>query len=339
MTREMDFRSLELRQVASYAAGSVVGISVAVAGFGAWAIIAQQLGVAAMSSLLLFVFSPWRPGLRFSRSAVRRLGGFGANVFGARFLFYLNRNVDNILIGRFIGPSALGRVCRLVQRDADAVQPDRRHPCQEVMLPALARSQAEPARLASMWLRANRDRCFGDGSRDVRPDGRRAGVRAGRPRRQLGSRNPDRARARLGGLAAVVAANERKCAAGARPRSVIARLRRGGRRRQRDCIRRRLAVRHSGRRNRLCDLEYLRGAVLHVGHCPLGGDRPPRRLAQPRGRGRGSCPDDCRRCRPQAVPARSGSRDCYATRSFSWPRESRCTSPSASGDHHRSPRN
>ncbi len=155
MTREMDFRSLELRQIASYAAGSVVGISVAVSGFGAWAIIAQQLGVAATSTLLLFVFSPWRPGLRFSSNAVRRLGGFGAKVFGARFLFYLNRNVDNILIGRFIGPAALG-VYAVSYNVMLMPFSQIAGPVQEVMLPALARSQAEPARLASMWLRANR---------------------------------------------------------------------------------------------------------------------------------------------------------------------------------------
>src|SRR5207253_3755859 len=48
LMRAMDFRSLELRFLVGVAAGAVVGIGVALAGFGPWALVAQELAVAAV---------------------------------------------------------------------------------------------------------------------------------------------------------------------------------------------------------------------------------------------------------------------------------------------------
>ena len=36
------------------------------------------------------------------------LGSFGMRVFGARFLGWGNQNMDNVLVGRYLGASALG---------------------------------------------------------------------------------------------------------------------------------------------------------------------------------------------------------------------------------------
>jgi O-antigen/teichoic acid export membrane protein len=155
LTREMDFRALELRQIISYLAGAVVGIGLAAAGYGAWAIIGQQLAIAFVASLVLVVMTPWRPSFAFSRESLRRLGSFGGRVFGARMLFYANRNTDNVLVGRFIGASALGAYSvaynvMLMPFNQIAA------PIQEVLLPAFARFQDEPRRIADIWLRANR---------------------------------------------------------------------------------------------------------------------------------------------------------------------------------------
>ena len=55
LVREMQFARLELRQIAATATGAVVGIGLALAGKGAWAIVGQILGEATMSTLLLWV--------------------------------------------------------------------------------------------------------------------------------------------------------------------------------------------------------------------------------------------------------------------------------------------
>jgi O-antigen/teichoic acid export membrane protein len=155
LTREMNFRSLELRQMLSYAAGAVVGIVLAARGAGAWALIGQQLTIAVASTVLLSVFSPWRPQLRFSLTSLRSMAGFSGRVFGTRLLFYFNRNVDNVLIGRFIGSAALGAYAMAYNVMLMPFS-NIASPIQDVLFPAFARMQDEPGRMARAWLRVNR---------------------------------------------------------------------------------------------------------------------------------------------------------------------------------------
>ena len=155
LTREMNFRSLELRKMISYLCAAVAGISVALAGYGAWAIIWQQLVGAVVSTTLLIVFSPWRPSFVYSLESLRRLGGFSASVFGARILFYFNRNADNLLIGRFLGPTALGAYTVSYNVMLTPMS-DVAEPVTEVLFPAFSRHQDEPSRIAAAWMRVNR---------------------------------------------------------------------------------------------------------------------------------------------------------------------------------------
>jgi len=155
LVREMDFRRLELRMMAGTATGAAVGIALALLGFGAWAIIGQQLAIAVASSVLLWAVSPWRPRLVFSLASLRSLGGFGANVFGQRLLYYLHRHAAHILIGRFIGAGALGAYT--LAYNVMLVPFSRiAGPVQEVLMPAFARLQSDPDRVAEAWVRATR---------------------------------------------------------------------------------------------------------------------------------------------------------------------------------------
>jgi O-antigen/teichoic acid export membrane protein len=155
LNRDMRFKSLELRMMAGTVAGGAVGIAVAFAGHGAWAIIAQQLAIAFVSTTLLWAFSPWRPRLTFSLRSLRSLGGFSGNVFGTRVLFYLNRKLDHMLIGRFLGASALGAYA--VAYNVMLMPLSRiAQPVVEVLFPAMSQIQDDRPRMARMWLRANR---------------------------------------------------------------------------------------------------------------------------------------------------------------------------------------
>jgi O-antigen/teichoic acid export membrane protein len=155
LNREMRFKSLELRMMAGTFVGGIVGIAVAYAGYGAWAIIWQQLAIAAVSTAFLWAFSRWRPRFIFSGASLRSLGGYSANVFGTRVLFYMNRKLDHMLIGRFLGASALGAYA--VAYNVMLMPLSRiAQPVVEVLFPAMSRIQDDRKRMAAMWLRANR---------------------------------------------------------------------------------------------------------------------------------------------------------------------------------------
>ena len=155
LTRDMDFKSLELRHMAGTVAGAGIGITVAVLGYGAWAIILQQLAIAFVSTILLWSFSPWRPSLTYSLASLRSLGGFSGNVFGTRILFYLNRNADNLLIGKFLGAASLG-VYALAYNVMLAPLSRFTAPLVEVLFPAFSRMQDDRERLGLVWLRVTR---------------------------------------------------------------------------------------------------------------------------------------------------------------------------------------
>jgi O-antigen/teichoic acid export membrane protein len=155
LVRDLGFRRLELRLMAGTAAGAAVGITAAVLGYGAWAIVSQQLAIAVVSTVLLWFVSPWRPSFTFSTASLRDLGGFSARVFGQRLLYYLHRNADNLLVGRFLGAAALG-VYALAYNVMLVPFSRLGGPVQEVLFPAFSRLQDEPQRIAELWLRAVR---------------------------------------------------------------------------------------------------------------------------------------------------------------------------------------
>ncbi|WCB95814.1 Lipopolysaccharide biosynthesis protein WzxC [Baekduia alba] len=155
LVRAMSFRALEVRNMVGTAGGAIVGVTIALNGGGAWAIIGQQLAEATVGAALLWFASSWRPSLTFSRAALRRMWGFSGWLVGHRLLFYVHRNADNILIGRFVGAAALGAYT--IAYNVMLVPFSRiAGPIQRVLWPAFAEMQDDPARIVAGWVRVTR---------------------------------------------------------------------------------------------------------------------------------------------------------------------------------------
>jgi O-antigen/teichoic acid export membrane protein len=155
LTREMNFRSLELREIVATLAAAVVAVVVAVLGFGAWAIVTQSLAYLAISGVLLWTFSPWRPRFTYSMESLRTLGSFGGKTLISRVLSYLNLNADNLLVGRYLGSKSLG-IYALAYNVMFLPLGRITQPIQQVLFAAFVRLQHDPLRLGQAWLRGNR---------------------------------------------------------------------------------------------------------------------------------------------------------------------------------------
>jgi len=155
LARDMNFRLLELRQIAATIAGAIIGVSLALGGFGAWAIVGQQVATVAASTVLLWVFSPWRPSLRFSLAALKGLSSFTGNVFAQNVVYFAGRNLDKVMIGRFIGAQGLG-VYALAYNVMLAPFNQIAAPLQQVLFPAFAQIQDQREKLTEMWIRVAR---------------------------------------------------------------------------------------------------------------------------------------------------------------------------------------
>ena len=155
LTRELAFRSLQIRQIVATLVGAVTGVTLAAVGTGPWAIIGMTLAAEATSVIVLWGASPWRPRFIYSLASLRDTGRFGIKLFGASILSYLSLNGDNLLIGRFIGSVALGTYSlayNLMSIPMSIVA----GPISQVAFPALSRLKSDRDRLRSAWLRGKR---------------------------------------------------------------------------------------------------------------------------------------------------------------------------------------
>lgn len=155
LTRQMAYRSLQLREMAGIAVGAVVGITVAFLGYGPWAIVGQAVSAAAVSLLLLWRISTWRPRPVFSLASLREVGTFGVKLFGSRLLSYGTLNADNLLVGRFLGAAPLG-VYALAYNVMFTPVVRLAMPIHLVLFPAYSRLQDDEPRLVRAWLRSKR---------------------------------------------------------------------------------------------------------------------------------------------------------------------------------------
>jgi O-antigen/teichoic acid export membrane protein len=155
LVRELQFRAVELRVMVGLLFGAAAGVITALQGGGPWAIIAQQVTTALVTTILIVKRSPWRPTLRFSRAALRDMGGFSGFVLGHRLLYYIHRNADNLLIGRFVGAAGLG-IYGLAYNVMLIPFSRIAGPIQQVLFPAFSRMQDQPERIAALWIRATR---------------------------------------------------------------------------------------------------------------------------------------------------------------------------------------
>jgi len=106
--KKIDFKSLTIRNILTTVLSGGAAITMAFLGYGVWSIVAQSLLTSTLSTIFIWFLSSWRPRFLFSWDSLREMRKFSANLVANNSLNYWTRNLDNFLIGKFIGASALG---------------------------------------------------------------------------------------------------------------------------------------------------------------------------------------------------------------------------------------
>ncbi|MFC3688990.1 lipopolysaccharide biosynthesis protein [Aquipuribacter hungaricus] len=108
MLRAMRFRAMAGRGVGAALVSAAVGIGLAVAGAGVWALVAQNLVQNAVSLVWFWVAARWWPSATFSRPALREAWRFGSALLGINLVQALRDRADGVLIGSLGGLDLLG---------------------------------------------------------------------------------------------------------------------------------------------------------------------------------------------------------------------------------------
>ena len=107
LLREMAFRKIGIADVGSALVGGVLGVIVAGLGGSYWALVVQTLSTDVLLAVLLLLLGAGRwPNLRLR--VLRLIVGFSGRAFAAGLLINsVSRNIDSLLIGRYLGPEPL----------------------------------------------------------------------------------------------------------------------------------------------------------------------------------------------------------------------------------------
>ncbi|MEV8467683.1 lipopolysaccharide biosynthesis protein [Fluviibacterium sp. DFM31] len=108
LRRQMRLRPLAIRAVAGVVSGGIVGLGLALTGFGVWALIFQRIALNLTNVVLAWRAVDWRPSLQFDPRRLRMLTSFGSHVIGMRGAEMANIQMPSIVIGATLGPASLG---------------------------------------------------------------------------------------------------------------------------------------------------------------------------------------------------------------------------------------
>lgn len=109
LERRLRIRELTIRTVVSAVAGGAVSLVLARMGWGLWSLVWGALATTASQSVLIWIYSRWRPSVRFTWADIRPIVAFSAPLALSTVLGFLIRNGDNLIVARVLGPEALGQ--------------------------------------------------------------------------------------------------------------------------------------------------------------------------------------------------------------------------------------
>lgn len=100
LSKNMQFKKQFYSSLIAAGISGGVGIAMAVLGFGAWALVGQQLGYQTLIMLILFALVRWRPKFKFSFKKTKSLLSFGGKILFIGILNTLYKNIESLFISK-----------------------------------------------------------------------------------------------------------------------------------------------------------------------------------------------------------------------------------------------
>ncbi|HMP79627.1 MAG TPA: lipopolysaccharide biosynthesis protein, partial [Pirellulaceae bacterium] len=146
LTRTMDFRALLVANWTATVVSGVVGIGMALTGYGVWSLVGQMISMQFVRTAALWGLNPWRPTWAFSWQRLGQMLPFGSNLLFSAVLDAIYQNLFLVVIGLYHSKAQVG-----YYRQAHSLQSlpmgNFLLAINHVMFPAFARLQDDPKRL------------------------------------------------------------------------------------------------------------------------------------------------------------------------------------------------
>lgn len=152
LTIKIDFKTQAKASLVAVLISGVTGVIMAYSGYGVWAIVCQQLVNLGINTLLLWIFSHWRPSWVYSWNSFRELFSFGSKLLCSGLIDTVYRNIYLIVIGRRFSAANLGYYTRAHQF-SDFPSTNLTGIIQRVTYPVLCSIQGDDEHLSVVYRR------------------------------------------------------------------------------------------------------------------------------------------------------------------------------------------
>lgn len=159
LTRQMQFKRVFVSSVSGIVVSGIIGIYMALHGFGLWALVTQQLINQVIVCIAMGIMTRWYPKLVFRWLKVRAMLSFSWKLLVASLLDSLYSEIRGLIIGKKYDAQTLGyysKGTKIPQLTANVTNGT----LQSVMLPVFSSNQDDPAQIKNMMRKSIRFTAF-----------------------------------------------------------------------------------------------------------------------------------------------------------------------------------
>ena len=149
LERELDFGKLVIPEIVEVVTYQGVAIALAYFGYGVWALVWALISRSFIGVIVINIISPWQFGFSISKTEAKAILNFGIPYQFQNILGYITISVVPILIGKILGPVAVGYITwayGLANKPMEIMEIANR-----IAFPVFSRIQKETERIGS-WL-------------------------------------------------------------------------------------------------------------------------------------------------------------------------------------------
>lgn len=150
LTKRIDFKSQTKITLTSSITSGIIGIAMALLGYGVWSLVFQQLSAQILRTILLWFVNKWIPKFRFSRESFHNLFGFGWKMMLSGLLDTVWKELYQVVVGKFYSPATLGQYTRS-KNYSQLLSSNLTNVIQRVTYPVLSNIQDDKERMVKAY--------------------------------------------------------------------------------------------------------------------------------------------------------------------------------------------
>lgn len=151
LRRDLAFKKRLLPDFSMALVKGLISVALALAGWGVWSLVWGQLIGATASMIALWWVVPWRPGLKASWDAARKMLSYGGHIVSVNVVSAIVHDADFLIVGRMLGSAALG-LYSLAYRTPELLITTVIWVIGKVTFPVYSKLRDDPAALANAFL-------------------------------------------------------------------------------------------------------------------------------------------------------------------------------------------